>query len=181
MPTRSQSGAALLVTLVLIALTSLLAFSGSQSTRLQQRLISNDQAAQIAFQAAEAALLEGLAELESAPQLANFCTEAQGYNIASLDELNADDVDKALVEGESIDSSLGGDDEGIDSPQTQAPRYAIGCIDEAAVQDFTRAQSLVVGKGEVRGEDYYFFRIFARGFGPNGRISRTLEARYVLQ
>lgn len=179
MPIRSQSGAALLVTLILIAMISLLAFSGSQNTRLQQRLISNDQATQIAFQSAEAALREGLAVIESSSSLVNFCNGVSSrYVIATSAELNDDDADTKLAEkGVSVDFSLG------DSQVTPAknPRYVIGCVNQEAVPDFVAPQGMVVGQSEVRGNDYYFFRIFARGFGPSGKISRTLEARYVLQ
>jgi len=177
---RTQGGAALLVTLVLIALTSLLAFTGSQVTRLQQRLVSNDQAAQIAFQAAEAALREAFQELAAAPHLVNFCQgSTERYDIATLDDLNVDDVDAALGNGVSVSDFALGEANGEIS-LVKSPRYVIACLDEAAVEGYTRSQSRVVGKGEVGGEPYQFFRVFARGFDPSGMISRTLEARYVL-
>ncbi|QFU03134.1 hypothetical protein FIU83_15950 [Halomonas sp. THAF5a] len=178
---RAQTGAALLVTLILLALTGLLAFTGSQSSRLQQRLASNDQAAQIAFQAAEAALREAFQELDEAPHRINFCEGgSERYEIDSINALQDDDVEAALASGVTVDGfSLGDGDEEI--TLAALPRYAIACVDESSIEGYTRTQSVVVGKDEVRGERYHFFRVIARGFGPNGNISRTLEARYVLQ
>lgn len=175
-----QRGMALLVTLVLIALLALLAFSGSETTRLQQRLASNDQAGEIAFQAAEAALREALHEIESAPQLTSFClNNATRYTIDSVTTLNGENVaaiEGALASGVTVDFSLG-DGQGV--TLDTMPRYVIACIDENAIEGYTSPSGLVEGKAETAQNDYHFFRIYAEGFGPRGKISRLIEARYV--
>lgn len=176
----NQSGMALLVTLVLIALMSLLAFSGSENTHLQQRLASNDQAAQIAFQAAEAGLKEAVNQITSAPQMAGFCKgDANRPTIDSLQALNTDDALQVLAtHGVEIEFKVG-DASGAHLSMDVAPRYVISCIDEEAIEGYTPPQSMVEGKNESAADGYHFFRIYAQGFGPQGKISRLIEARYV--
>lgn len=163
---RQQSGMALLVTLVLIALMAMLAFSGSEATRLQQRLASNDQAAQIAFQAAEAALREAINMInDEAPYLTGFCNSAGSsrYYI-NIDDLDTDDGYSRLEDANEIDDFQLGDGSGIS--MTRQPRYIIACIDKP--DSATPPSS-------------YYFRINAQGFGPSGQISRIIEARYVFK
>ncbi|WP_168380972.1 pilus assembly PilX family protein [Modicisalibacter radicis] len=171
---------ALLVTLVLIALMSLLAFSGSENTRLQQRLASNDQAAQIAFQAAEAALKEAVDQITSAPQMASFCKgNADRPTIDSLQALNTDDALQVLATHGAAVAFRVGDANGEHLTLSAQPRYVISCVDEDAIEDYTPPQSMVEGKNESAADGYHFFRIYAQGFGPQGKISRLIEARYV--
>ncbi len=175
-----QSGMALLVTLVLIALMALMAFSGSENTRLQQRLASNDHAAQIAFQAAEAALKHAAKAIKSAPQLASFCKgEPDRPTIDSLPALDADDALQVLADHGTEVAFTVGDYNGEHLPLSAQPRYVITCIDEGAIEDYIPPQSMVEGKNETAIGDYHFFRIYAQGFGPRGQLSRVLEARYV--
>lgn len=157
-----ESGAALLVTLILIALMALLAFSGSEATRLQQRLASNDLAAQIAFQAAEAALREGIAELDNAaPYLTGFCAGSGANYEIEIDDLANDDGYKRLESGTVIDFKLG-DVSGITI--SKPPRYLIACIEKP---------------DNATPPTNFYFRVYAQGYGPRGEITRTLEARYV--
>lgn len=161
---RQQSGMALLVTLVLIALMALLAFSGSEATRLQQRLATNDQAAQTAFQAAEAALREAINTIDDkAPYLTGFCNSAGSsrYNI-DIDDMDTDDGHSRLEDAYEIEGFQLGDGSGI--AMTKQPRYLVACIDKP--DSATPPSS-------------YYFRIYAQGFGPSGQISRIIEARYV--
>lgn len=163
---RRQSGMALLVTLVLVALMALLAFSGSETTRLQQRLASNDQAAQIAFQAAETALREAINTInDKAPYLTGFCNSAGSsrYNI-NIDDLDADDGYPRLENADEVDDFQLGDGTGI--TMIKQPRYIVACVDKP--DSATPPSS-------------YYFRIYAQGFGPGGQISRVIEARYVFE
>ncbi|MHB0777336.1 pilus assembly PilX family protein [Halomonas sp. WWR20] len=175
-----QRGVALLVTLVLIALLALLAFSGSETTRLQQRLARNDQSGEIAFQAAEAALREALHEIESAPQLAGFClNNIKRYTIDSTGKFYDDNnaaIEAALKQGVTVDFLLG-DGQGV--KLSIVPRYVISCINEETIEGYTATTSMVEGQNETAANDYHFFRIYAQGFGPAGDISRIIEARYV--
>lgn len=179
-PLRRQEGMALLVTLVLIALMALMAFSGSENTRLQQRLASNDQAAQIAFQAAEAALKEAVEQIMSAPQVASFCKGNDDRpTIDELETLNSDNVLQVLAEHGTDIAFTVGDASGEQLPLGAQPRYVINCVEEGAIEGYTPPQSMVEGKNETAVGEYFFFRIYAQGFGPRGQLSRVIEARYV--
>lgn len=159
---RQQSGMALLVTLVLIALMALLAFSGSEVTRLQQRLASNDQAAQIAFQAAEAALHEAIVEIKKSDSAVGFCGYMGSACITTEKPFTVNIHDR-LEKGQSVDFELG---DGTGIVMSEWPRYTF-------IHDKSEACSM------VGGEKCYNYLIYAQGFGPNGQISRIIEARYV--
>ena len=172
---RGQSGMALLVTLILVALMAVLAFAGSDAIRLQQRLATNEHAAQIAFQAAEAAAREATDILDQAPHRINFCSGmADRYDIATINAFDNDDF-QAVTNWTDVPLAL----EGVNLAQN--PRYVIACVDENAITGYTPPRSLVVGKAENNQNPYQFFRVYAQGFGPQGRITRTIEARYVFE
>nr|WP_298416120.1 PilX N-terminal domain-containing pilus assembly protein [uncultured Halomonas sp.] len=174
-----QSGVALMVTLILVALMALLAFAGSDTVRLQQRLASNDQASQIAFQGAEAALGEAFNVLHSATHRINFCDGVDGrYTIGNSKALNEDDIQDALENATVVDSFS---DTQFGFTLTQKPRYALVCVDEGAIVGYTPPPGLVIGKAENSQKRYQFFRVYAQGFGPKGLISRVIEARYVFE
>lgn len=180
----TQRGAALLITLVLVALISLLAFGAGQATRMQQQLATNEAASQIAFQAAEAALRAAEQEIADADDLALFCEIGPSrYAITTETELVDDDHWQALeapesqaIHGANVDFSLYDGASGDFMPE---PRYLIGCIDANLVDSYLESESAGVGKNTVTLESRYFFRVFSVGFGPGGKTRKRLEARYV--
>ncbi|MGQ7245204.1 pilus assembly PilX family protein [Salinicola sp. V024] len=183
-PQGNQRGAALLITLILVALISLLAFGASQATRTQQQLATNEAASQIAFQGAEAGLRAAEQEIAEADDLALFCnTGSSRYAITTETELFNDDHWKSLEAAESeafhgaavgfsLHDSASGD-------FMRAPRYLVGCIDANLVNSYLGSESAEVGKNTVTLEPRYFFRVFSIGFGPGGTMRKRLEARYV--
>jgi Tfp pilus assembly protein PilX len=183
-----QRGAALLITLVLITLVSLLVSSNSQSVKLQQRLTSNSQAGQVAFQAAEMALREAASELESSVDLSQFCNTSKPYTyvINDISELRDDDNWAVVaIEGEPVSFNNEGysgaaGENGYEMAITpNSPRYMIGCIDTDAIENYVHTQSIEVGQNIMEEDMHYFFRVFSVGFGPAGRIASKLEAHYV--
>lgn len=174
----SQRGAALLVTLVLVALVTLLAISASQATRLQQQLATNEATRQIAFQAAEAALRSAEHVITSASDLALFCNAGgERYNITTLAQLEDDAAWRsAETSGAEASFTLYDSDSGAFIPK---PRYLIGCIAPSLVGDYQEVDPAVKGQAEEDPEQRYFFRIFSIGFGPGHRAVQRLEARYV--
>jgi|GEM_PF-3086097 len=172
----TQRGAALLITLVLVALISLLAFGASQATRMQQQLATNEAASQIAFQAAEAALRSAENSINNASALDLFCNaDAARYNITTMAELEKDDHWKSLETlGAEADFSLYDSDTFIPTP-----RYLIGCIAPELIDNYVKADPAVKGQSEEKLEQRYFFRVFSIGYGPGGRAIQRLEARYV--
>jgi len=178
---KRQAGAALLVTLVLVALISLLAFSNSQTTRLQQHLSSNEHASRIAFQAAEAALQAAerrLNEADAIDKLAAVCLGGTTgtYEILSEEELK-EDIHWQNVAEQGIAADFALSEKGIGL--SQPPRYMIGCIAKTAIEGYMSPGGMVKGQAPEISDPRHFFRVFAVGFGPGDRMKRILEARYV--
>ncbi|GHB33518.1 pilus assembly PilX family protein [Salinicola rhizosphaerae] len=174
----TERGAALLVTLVLVALIAMLTFGAGEITRMQQRLATNDAARQMAFQAAEAALRSAEQAITSTDELSLFCnTGGARYNITTADALESDDHWKSLEsQGAAADFTLydGGGDSFVPTP-----RYLIGCISPALIDGYEDVDAAVKGQAEENPDKRYFFRVFSIGFGPGGRSVQRLEARYV--
>ncbi len=81
----SQRGAALVVSLILLLVVTLIGISGMQSTVLQEKMSGNFKDKNSAFQAAEAALREGEAQAETLSGhtgMTATCTNGLCYNSA---------------------------------------------------------------------------------------------------
>lgn len=174
----AERGAALLVTLVLVALIAMLAFGAGEITRMQQRLATNDAARQMAFQAAEAGLRAAEQAITSTDELSLFCNAGGArYNVTTVDALESDDHWKALEsQGAAADLTLY---DGGSSGFVPTPRYMIGCISPAQIDGYENVDATVKGQAEENPDKRYFFRVFSIGFGPGGRAVQRLEARYV--
>lgn len=174
----NQRGAALLVTLVMVALVSMLALAVSDSTRVQQQLSANEAARQMAFQAAEAGLRSAEVAIENSGDLGLFCNAGgERYSITTLDGLDDDTHWQSLERtGAVANFTLYSSDSGGFMP---APRYMIGCVAPALVDGYQEVDPAVKGQAEEDPEQRYFFRVFSIGFGPGGRAIQRLEARYV--
>lgn len=72
---RGQSGAALLVALVMLLISTLIGLASIRGTTLNEKMSSNMYDRSIAYQAAEAALLAGEAALLADPDIAIDCTD----------------------------------------------------------------------------------------------------------
>lgn len=168
----------MLVTLVLVALISLLALGAGQTTRMQRRLATNEATRQIALQAAEAGLRAAESVISNASELAFFCHDGDArYAITSETELTKDEHWKDLeTQGAETEFSL------YDSATDgfiPHPRYLIGCIDSELIDGHQELGSVIKGQTEENPERRYFFRVFSIGFGPGGDAKQRLEARYV--
>lgn len=173
-----ERGAALLVTLVLVALIALLAFGTGESARLQQRLASNELADQIAFQGAEAALKAAEQLLSDTADLDLVCNGGEATYVIDTQQALDDDAHYTQLEtnGREVDFLLYASD-------TQAtvarPRYMIGCIAPELIENYWDTEPMVKGQAIESVQPRYFFRVLSLGFGPGGRAERRLEARYV--
>ncbi|WP_295038914.1 PilX N-terminal domain-containing pilus assembly protein [Salinicola sp.] len=174
----NQRGAALLVTLVMVALVSMLALAISDSTRVQQQLSANEAARQMAFQAAEAGLRSAELAIDGSGDLGLFCNAGgERYNITTRDGLDNDAHWQSLERAGAVaDFTLYSSASGDFMP---APRYMIGCIAPSLVDGYQEVDPAVKGQAEEATEQRYFFRVFSVGFGPGGRAVQRLEARYV--
>ncbi|WP_110669122.1 pilus assembly PilX family protein [Salinicola halophilus] len=173
-----QRGAALLVTLVLVALISLLTLGASETARLQQRLASNELAHQMAFQAAEAALKDAERRISETADLTLFCSGGDAvYPITTQAGLEDDDRWRRLEQqGRAVDLSLYSVE---GSELAPPPRYLVGCIAPALIDGYFDTEPVVKGQASESANPRYFFRVFAIGYGPAGQARQRLEARYV--
>jgi type IV pilus assembly protein PilX len=73
---KKQSGAALIVSLILLSVLTILAVSASQSTRMQERMAGNARNVDIAFQAAEAGARNGERYLAGLTSVPDACSTA---------------------------------------------------------------------------------------------------------
>ena len=69
---KKQSGAILIVSLIMLLLLTLIGVAGSQITGLEEKMASNSRDQNLAFQAAEAALREAEAKIESKDTIPEF-------------------------------------------------------------------------------------------------------------
>lgn len=74
MPTHTQSGSALIVSLIMLVLITIIGFSSMQRSNLEERMTANENSFNAAFQAAEAGLREAensIFDMNARPSLNN--------------------------------------------------------------------------------------------------------------
>jgi type IV pilus assembly protein PilX len=93
-----QSGAVMVVSLLLLLVMTVLALAASQSTRMQEKMAGNSRDHDLALQSAEAGLRAGEAAIVALTKIAPFCTTApckgKIYETSVIDKMNV----KALAE-----------------------------------------------------------------------------------
>jgi type IV pilus assembly protein PilX len=80
--TSRQKGASLIVSLLMLIVVTLIGISGSQIALLSEKASRNDRDRQIAFQAAEAALLDAELDIEHSPDAAKSRSQLFGKDSA---------------------------------------------------------------------------------------------------
>jgi type IV pilus assembly protein PilX len=173
-----QRGAALAVSLLLLLVLTILSIAALNSTGLQERMAFNLRESNMAFQAAEAALLDGETWLGS-PVLAirpipQTCTSncAAGIPVWAVPEVDwAAQTDAWWTSnGRQYNFNYTTGTDGPDLPQIAAasqPRYI---IQEAG----SRPDSLVAGAADAT----YFYTVTARGVGRIGAQDVILQTMY---
>ena len=183
----SQSGMALIVSLVLLLSMTLLALAAIQNTSLEERMAGNVRAENIALQAAESALREAEAELgalSAVPTAGGALVSVAIPGAWWFDTTSDHWGDKGipassslvyvLSAGEDSDAlSLAGEDsDALSLDGDRAPLYVI------EDQGYARS-GLVVGQQQDTVNQGYRFRITARGLDAGGRGEVFLQSRYV--
>ncbi len=161
-----QRGAVLAICMIVLLVLTLLSLSGARSVILQEKMTSASRDAQLALQAAEAALHAAESEIYSLSSLDDFAKEdgvSHHYRTGNLplDLLNPSTWENA----EKLSAS-----EGIES----SSRYLIEEVGELAP-----APGVVEdpGNNQVSDPSFIVFRIVARGQGRGG-TERILIAHY---
>lgn len=160
---RRQSGAALLITLILLLVLTLLGVSSMQSTTMQERMSGNTRDREVAFQAAEAALRAAESWLEAQAVPPQSGTAAYVYGEADPDQ----DPQWEQVDW-SDDSAVG--TLAIDGTYDEA-RYII------EEMDALQSSSGVTQPGTVQ-QSKHMYRVTARGTGLSPDALVMLQSTY---
>jgi type IV pilus assembly protein PilX len=163
-----QSGIAMVVALMMLLVLTIIGTAAARMTLMEERMTGNTQDRGIAFQAAEAALRDGEAFLQS-PVLPDFEGDEGLYQPADPDEdplwrtVDWDDDDEVRVY------------DGLED--------APGALAEAESRYFIEQLPRVPTPGEDLSADSpvdeaSFFRVTARGTGVSGNAIATLQTTY---
>lgn len=166
-----QSGAALLMGLVLLLIMTLLGISSMRNTTLQERMAGALHEQNLALQAAESALRAGEEALSTNVTLDFTQT---GWYDSNESEDRPDWKNNGADSGETGTGVVTYKPEDVD--WTNAPEYFVERIPVVAA-DSSQGSSMALGDGTVNTE-YDMYRIVARGFGNNTRSVVVIESTY---
>lgn len=162
-----QDGAALLTSLLILLVLSLLAVASMQNVSMQERMVSANRDAQIALEGAEQAAREAEELLENnVVTLGNFGVQTGLYNKAEAP--SEYDSTTWSDNGVSIQGTNNGD-------LAEAPRFFIEHIGQVTNQD--PVNDLAIGNygGASSSSPPEGFRIVAWSSGRSGDTSRIIE------
>lgn len=192
-----QTGASLIVVLLILVIVSILGVSGIQISMMGERSARNERDSQVAWQSAEAALIDAEFDIEGMPTsatsrrnnifivgetditsfIANCGNSGQTKGLCAL---NADNLKPAWL---TVDFTNTGNDAattalgtftGRGFPSGSAgtqpatpPRYVIEAIPDPA-------QSRIASPSNPK----YVYRVTAMGFGPNPETQTVMQTLY---
>jgi len=175
-----QVGSVLMVSLVILLILTVLGVSGMNTTVLQERMAGNRQELSSAFQAAEAGLRDGEADVAASTyDITDFkinCTDGLCTPSTVGDEV-WDGTD--VVWGSHTQSGTNviayGDVTGVSDLPTYAgqPKYI---IEQLHVPPGSSGDSVKAGFAEK--ESSVWYRITAIGYGKNGNAETKVQSTY---
>lgn len=168
-----EDGVALFLALVILLIITVLGISGLQTTSLEERMVANARDRDLAFQAAEAALLD-------AERLLNNAALPPFSNSGGLYQLNA--ANRPVWTGAALQAGNGLIRYSIDRPGTGAQADALPTVarqPEYFIEQYPLTPlpggSLEAG---TAADELTFFRITARGFGGRENTVVVLQSGY---
>ncbi|MEO5339306.1 MAG: pilus assembly protein [Magnetococcus sp. MYC-9] len=166
----AQSGAVFVIALVLLSIMTLLGITATRNSSLEENMVRNNRDRQIAFLAAEAALLAGERNVEAAhPVFDDNCTNGyctQGCPTKPRWSDPAKDVWNVAARHQTYAVQLPGN--------LVAPRYIIEDLCEYAAKSWREANP---GATDLPQRAY---RITALGTGGSGNARVMLQSTYVV-
>ena len=152
-----QSGAVLIVSLIMLLLLTLIGITGSQVTSLEEKMAGNSKDYNLAFQAAESALRAG--------EAATANIAASGYYTGSTQPIDWANTKVVTYSGGTLYGTY------------QAPKYIIETPTTTAGSSTGAGGSLEAGmSGGSTGISWY--RITARGMGGTANAMVTVQSIY---
>lgn len=178
---KTERGAALIMTLLMLLVMTLLAMSSMDRVTLQEKMVSAQRQGDLSLEMVEDALREAEAYIEGGTVvLSDFDEDGPLYAAGAAPDINAD---SAWAEDNSFTATatqsawteeLGG---GV-----PAPRYFIELIGdttgESAVTDVVVSGRQDMALGDYRPQG---FRIVARSLGVSGNTKRVVEVYYAAE
>ncbi|MCW8917795.1 MAG: PilX N-terminal domain-containing pilus assembly protein [Gammaproteobacteria bacterium] len=177
---RSQQGAALIISMLLLTVLTLLSISAMNSAALQERMSGHLRDSQLAFESADAALRDREQWLDNQPQppppCASVAVGCELFDPAALDALESSDgspwwraSDNSWWQQHGLDFIANGQD----LPQSaDDPRSVIELLERVP-------DSLVIGVAPPSSRTYY--RITARGVGGSLWAQTVVQSTFVKQ
>ncbi|PHS30715.1 MAG: hypothetical protein COA95_08400 [Methylophaga sp.] len=172
-PRHTQQGVVLAIALIMLVLITLLAVSAMRTTIMEERMASNSRNDNVAFQLAETALrqAEGLLLADADSQL---IVAAQSQTVLADPSksceivLNGEDFDDQARWDAAACNYVGDADKDVNNDDVaRTPHYFI---------EFMHAESIVMMGAATSRECFY--RITARGYGPDANSAVTLQTTY---
>lgn len=164
-----QSGAAMVIALIMLLVLTLLATASARMTLLEERMTGNTQDRNVAFQVAEAALRqgEGIVQLATLPEFNN--ADGLYQPAAPTDDpvwqtVNWDDTDNDVIAFEGLD----------DAPGILANASATLIVEQMPAVPAV-GQTLRAG---IPVDEPALFRVTARANGAAGNAIVTLQTTY---
>ena len=170
-----QTGAALIISLIILMLLTIIGVTGMQTTALEERMAGNMRDKALAFESAEAALRDAETFMDTVFTLGAFNADgSDGYYDDSIlkiwEEVDWDGADggntnKAVTATSSI-------------PGVAQGQYVIQYIADSEEEDVSGGHNLInIGQGTGAGNSS-IFRITARGTGASGNAVVILQTIY---
>lgn len=164
---QKQTGVALVITLIMLVLLTMIGLTGMNVTSLEEKMAGNKKEHNVAFQTAEIALREAETYLNGIANLSDFDGTKAGF----ISEATADPDYRA--EATWINSITASAIDGV----AQTPRYIIKHV--GAQSDSANEGLVIVGTGEgLAGSSVTIFRVTSRSTGNTGRSSVILQSYY---
>ena len=175
---KNQQGAALLITLAMLSLMTVLGIASIQSTSMQERMARNYRDVNMAFQGAEAAVKEAEDFIEGIANVGAF-PEEDDSPLCVNGLCNSEDGTERWTTIDWSDSST--DYVTTTTTKTQlnvaaAPRYVIEYVAKVTIEQDTLNIGNV-GEGGSSGRAY-IYRITARGTGGTAESHAMIQALY---
>jgi len=164
-----QSGAVLIISLIMLILLTLIAVTGMQSTGLEEKMAGNTKDHNVAFQAAETALRGAENYLDGLVTLADFADGTAGY----LDEATNDPDYQSSSSWSTANSAQY--ISGLSGIKSE-PRYIIKFV--SVQNDDPNATLNTSNYGSTAGTSVTIFRVTSRGTGGADSSQVILQTYY---
>jgi type IV pilus assembly protein PilX len=188
-----QDGVSLILVMMVLAIVSLLGVAGIQIATMGERSARNDRDMQVAWQAAEAALVDAEFDIfgptasvrrsifEQSNNISNFVTGCSntGNNVGlclpstvgrpvwlTVDFTNTTNSARTTAFGTYTARTFSAG--GLGTQPAQLPRYIIEAIPDTEQSDLTAKPPKYI----------YMYRVTAMGFGPRSNIQAVLQMIY---